>query len=261
MSRASPYAVVFWWLFCLHISLANLDDAASMIDFIQSHPQRAYFSRLFRDGSFRTGVEVGVASGRFSEHITTDGLRVSQWQMIEPYPSRELKSRISKLVAKQPETQYELIVAKSLDAIALEKVGRMDFIYLDGSHNYDNVKQELVMYYARVRPGGILAGHDYCNYGESPLSCLGCDNVPICGNYTKKLGRAANQAGVVRAVQEWLVESHPYLRLFHTAENFTRDSIARDGMSYDLILTTTRNPSWYVVKPLRVRKRHPPTRP
>ena len=89
------------------------------------------------------------------------------------------------------------------------------------------------------------------------MSCKGCAPVPACLPYTahgvaggEPAGRrAANQQGVVRAVQEWLVERHPELTLRHTHETFTRESLAADGLSFDLVTTGTLNPSWLVIKP------------
>ena len=141
-----------------------------------------------------------------------------------------------------------------LSLIPLESV---DFIYLDGAHDYENVKKELRPYWDRVRPGGILAGHDYCNYGEPGLSCVGCKRVPHCLPYTefgiehgkRRQGPSENQNGVVRAVHESLVYWGKHIRLRHTAENFTRESLAADGLDYDLVVTMTRNPSWYIIKP------------
>ena len=133
----------------------------------------------------------------------------------------------------------------------------MDLIYLDGAHDYENVKKEMKPYWNMLKPGGIFAGHDYCNKGEPPLQCRGCHEVPRCGTYTdfgvragKRPGNVANQYQVVRAVQEWLLEEHPKLRLYHTLENFTRMSLAADGLEYDLVITMTRNPSWWLFKPM-----------
>lgn len=106
-----------------------------------------------------------------------------------------------------------------------------------------------------IKKGGILAGHDYQNHGEPSLSCRGCGAIPYARNYTsagiafgKKSGLASNQVGVVRAVQEWLTSEHPEVTLHHTEENFTRESLARDNIDFDLVLTSTVNPSWYIVK-------------
>lgn len=135
---------------------------------------------------------------------------------------------------------------------------QLDFLYLDGAHDYATVKEELHLMWRNVRPGGVLAGHDYCNYGEPSLPCKGCENIPPCVKYSKygvahgksPTKRSANQEGVVRAVQEWLVESQPDLRLHHTVETFTKEGLAQDGIDYDLVITNSYNPSWFVVKPL-----------
>lgn len=36
-----------------------------------------------------------------------------------------------------------------------------DFIYVDGNHSYEGVKQDLIDYLPKVANGGVLAGHDY----------------------------------------------------------------------------------------------------
>ena len=65
-----------------------------IVSFMARHPNRAYFSRLFRDGGMRVGMEVGVADGRFSEHFLKDaGKRIRNWYMVEPAPNAELVAR------------------------------------------------------------------------------------------------------------------------------------------------------------------------
>jgi len=245
-----------------------------LIDFMNSKNNRAYFADLFSKGGFRSGMEVGVADGRFSEHVLrrSNSLPIV-WYMVEPFPNAALQRRFAiskagtanfhngswssegvgpnahKVFFKQLSTDERL-----LNEIADESI---DFIYLDGAHDYENVKKELAPYYSKVRKGGLLAGHDYCNYGEQSLVCNGCDSVPRCGEYTeygkrhgKGRGMGVNQAGVVRAVHEWLVESEPSLALYHTTEDFTHRSLKKDGMDYELVITSTRNPSWFVIKPM-----------
>ncbi len=38
---------------------------------------------------------------------------------------------------------------------------KFDFIFLDGNHQYVNVKSELIKFKNYLKPNGILAGHDY----------------------------------------------------------------------------------------------------
>ena len=37
----------------------------------------------------------------------------------------------------------------------------VDFIYLDASHDYDNVKKDLLVWLPKIKQGGIIGGHDY----------------------------------------------------------------------------------------------------
>jgi predicted O-methyltransferase YrrM len=37
----------------------------------------------------------------------------------------------------------------------------IDFIYIDGNHQYSSVVEDLKTWYDKVKPGGVIAGHDY----------------------------------------------------------------------------------------------------
>jgi hypothetical protein len=39
--------------------------------------------------------------------------------------------------------------------------GYFDWIYIDGNHLYEHVKQDLELYYPKIKAGGYLAGDDY----------------------------------------------------------------------------------------------------
>jgi len=245
--------------------------------YMTAHPQRAYFSQLFQKGGFRTGMEVGVAAGRFSElflESMSDATPDWSWHMVEPFPNAEYLARFPKIdaggtapapgilswdergIGKTVDKHFYKYLSTDDAFVAQVADKSLDFMYLDGAHDYENVKQELLLLFSKVRPGGVIAGHDYCNYGEQALPCKGCQDIPQCQPYTefglahgKRGGRALDQNGVVRAVQEFLVEMHPELELMHTTEDFTHKSLAQDDIDYDLVITSTRNPSWFFVIP------------
>ena len=37
----------------------------------------------------------------------------------------------------------------------------IDFLYIDGSHDYESVKQDLNIWFPKIKNGGTIAGHDY----------------------------------------------------------------------------------------------------
>lgn len=261
---------------------------SQVVSYMDAHPSRAYFAHLFSKGGFKMGIEVGVADGRFSEHMLLAG-KPAYWTLVEPFPNEALISRYPPAGegelnaeqkayradrANQPKelaktwsergidkgTKLHIFRYFSTDSEVISGVpkGSIDFIYLDGAHDYKNVKKELEPYWQMLAPGGVLAGHDYQNHGDEPLDCKGCDNIPRARTYTewgekhgkKAGGTAANMNKVVKAVQEWVSENHPDVVLHHTMETFTRETLAADGLDYDLVITNTFNPSWYFVKDL-----------
>lgn len=37
----------------------------------------------------------------------------------------------------------------------------LDFVFIDADHSYEGVKKDIIAWLPKVKPGGILAGHDY----------------------------------------------------------------------------------------------------
>ena len=55
------------------------------------------------------------------------------------------------------------IKSNSLNCSELFDDNSVDFIYLDSSHNYEQVKKEIELYYPKVKNNGFIGGHDYNN--------------------------------------------------------------------------------------------------
>jgi hypothetical protein len=55
--------------------------------------------------------------------------------------------------------------APSADAGASFPDDYFDWVYIDGNHSYDFVRQDLLIYHAKVKPGGYIAGDDYGTKG------------------------------------------------------------------------------------------------
>ena len=59
------------------------------------------------------------------------------------------------------EGQYEYIRGTSLEAVNHFEDETLDFVFIDGSHAYKDVLDDLQAWYPKIRVGGTLAGHDY----------------------------------------------------------------------------------------------------
>jgi Methyltransferase domain len=122
------------------------------------------------------GVEVGVQRGRYSE------LLLSHWQgrkLVSVDPWREDAPEAYVDRANVPQDVQEQLFAETRDrlqrfgcrseiwrlasheAAALIEDGSLDFVYLDGRHDYRSVLADLDDWWPKLRPGGIIAGHDY----------------------------------------------------------------------------------------------------
>ena len=43
---------------------------------------------------------------------------------------------------------------------AVSSVG-LDFVFIDAQHDYDSVKKDIEIWTPKLKPGGLLSGHDY----------------------------------------------------------------------------------------------------
>lgn len=50
---------------------------------------------------------------------------------------------------------------------AAEVGGQLDFVYVDGDHRFEHVLADLRIWWPKVTPGGLLAGHDWIQPGET----------------------------------------------------------------------------------------------
>ena len=62
---------------------------------------------------------------------------------------------------KPVEKYFFPLKLSSIDAVKKFKDKSVDFVFLDASEAYEGVKEDITNWLPKVKPGGILAGHDY----------------------------------------------------------------------------------------------------
>lgn len=134
---------------------------------------KPYINKLIEYYQYKEiiGVEIGVYKG-FNAKDILDYLNIKMLYLIDPYLGykEENKDRCQDyinnaknemLVRMKPyKNKIKLIYKKSNKAID-EIPNNLDFIYIDGSHLYKNVLQDLHLYYPKLKEGGVIIGDDY----------------------------------------------------------------------------------------------------
>jgi predicted O-methyltransferase YrrM len=129
---------------------------------------------------YKTFVEVGCKEGRTTGHIlkTVPDSRVIA---IDPWMKQEASADPTKETYQawdfedierqfwenvgEHKERCTMLRNTSEEAATLGKAyctpGNVDLIFIDALHDYEHVKQDIALWWPKVRIGGILAGHDF----------------------------------------------------------------------------------------------------
>jgi hypothetical protein len=72
----------------------------------------------------------------------------------------------TKSILKPYEKKLVYLRNYTVDAAKIIANESLDFIYVDARHDYCGVMEDLLLYWPKVRPGGIVAGHDFLSSNE-----------------------------------------------------------------------------------------------
>lgn len=125
---------------------------------------------LFYELGFKTGAEIGVASGGYSRKLCQANPQmklygIDPWEEYDnysDYPAEALNSfyeQVKKTLALYP--NYEIIKELSMEAVKRFEDNSLDFVYIDGNHEDPYVTQDITEWSKKVKSGGIVSGHDY----------------------------------------------------------------------------------------------------
>jgi hypothetical protein len=78
-------------------------------------------------------------------------------------PQDQLDKRYTALLNMyKNNSRVNIIKDYSLNACKMFEDGFFDFVYIDADHTEQAVYEDLNSWYFKIRSGGVLAGHDYC---------------------------------------------------------------------------------------------------
>lgn len=126
------------------------------------------------------GAEIGVQYGVFSKQIAQfySGkiICVDLWGDESIYA--EAKANLANA------DKFKLYRADSLTIAEFVPDGTLDWVYIDANHHYRELLADIDAWYAKVRPCGIVAGHDYCTSDADIEVIQAVDEWCAAHNYT-----------------------------------------------------------------------------
>jgi hypothetical protein len=123
------------------------------------------------------GIEIGVRKGGNSKQLLQNKLfsegkfvALDCWKEVlerptfndANYKQTELDKQYDSVVNMFKDRSYvEVIRDFSVEGSERFEDSYFDFIYIDAAHDYRSVKEDLEAWWPKLKPGGILSGHDY----------------------------------------------------------------------------------------------------
>ena len=136
-------------------------------------PQRVHgltrrtWAHVLAELGYRTGAEIGVRQGAFSEWLCQSipwvQLRcVDAWKAYRAHPVQARHEENYRVAcARLAAVDVTVCRMSSVEAVRAVPMRSLDFVYIDANHRYQFVRADVRRWARRVRAGGIVAGDDY----------------------------------------------------------------------------------------------------
>lgn len=131
-------------------------------------------NQIVKKYNYTVGAELGVRRGEFSAFLMQENPNlhmscIDLWgddpalnERDQPHESNYNTYRQNTASYKDRVTEYRMLLdeaAKSISEMSAPK--SFDFIFIDATHTYNALKNDIEKWLPFIRSGGLLCGHDY----------------------------------------------------------------------------------------------------
>lgn len=153
--------------------------------------------KFFKEMGFKVGAEIGVHKGAFTEKFCKEGLKMYAIDPWMPYlgsgRTQQKQDRQDFLYKHASGTlaPYDCTVIRktSVDALSDFEDYSLDFVYIDGDHEFSHIATDLVEWTKKVKAGGVVSGHDYFHTDPCARNLI-CHVGPVVDAYVDVFGIA-----------------------------------------------------------------------
>ena len=147
--------------------------------------------QFFKEQGYKVGAEIGVYKGDFSRLFCENGFKmyaIDPWLAYPGYwclraDQDKMEREFGRATKKLAPYDCTIIRKTSLDALADIPDESLDFVYIDGNHDFLHATEDIWHWSRKVRKGGVISGHDYWNGSHQHL----CDVKWVLDGLTKAL--------------------------------------------------------------------------
>jgi predicted O-methyltransferase YrrM len=137
---------------------------------INHFSRRRELIQMLRERGSKFGVEIGTDHGQYAQQLC-EGIPGLKLCCVDPWlaytEGEEVHSQqemdLIYLQALERLNPYGCIIERSTSIEVAKRVtdNTIDFVFIDGNHEYDYVLQDITEWTKKVKFGGIVCGHDY----------------------------------------------------------------------------------------------------
>jgi hypothetical protein len=132
--------------------------------------RREKMGEMFAGWGFKVGAEIGTHVGIFAKRLcaANPGLKlycidpyIVYPEYLEFFEQSEMDAHFEEARERLAPYDVTFIRKTSMEAVKDFEDNSLDFVYIDGNHQLPYVISDLFHWNKKIRPGGILSGHDY----------------------------------------------------------------------------------------------------
>ena len=137
--------------------------------------KRRDLAEHFAKKKLNIGYEIGTCTGKFAETLCKANPNL-ELKTVDPFIAVYEDRRTIRLGQVEQDVLFngaserlqpyncEIVRKTSMEAVREVPNESIDFIYIDGSHEFDYVMCDIIEWARKVKKGGIVSGHDYYNF-------------------------------------------------------------------------------------------------
>lgn len=127
-----------------------------------------FYCWLAKESPHGHGVEVGSFMGRSAAYLAVEVSRRGggRLDLVDTFTAGAPADEVRRLLAPVADVIGELHACLSWEGAARYGNASLDYVYIDADHHYDAVCRDIDAWLPKIKPGGLISGHDFCEYPE-----------------------------------------------------------------------------------------------